>query len=47
VEAVDLVLPAFACGGGDGELELGHPLEQNALDRAFAGARGPGDDDDR
>ena len=46
VHAVLLPRPRIAGGGGDGELELGHALEQVANERSLADPGGAGDHED-
>ena len=46
VHAVLLPRPRLAGGGGDGELQLGHALEQVANERSLADPGGAGDHED-
>src|SRR5205814_2117428 len=46
VHAVLLPRARVARGGGDGQLELGHALEQRADERSLADPGGAGDDED-
>ena len=45
--SVLLARPLLARGCGHRQLDFGHSLEQDLLERAFAGARGAGDDEDQ
>jgi len=46
VDLVPLARPRSARGGGDGQLQLPHALEQRANQRALAHAGRAGDDED-